>query len=311
MSGDARWVEYEGAGGPGSGRKIVLVSGDEEYRSEEALPMLARMLAERHGFDRTVLFALDPRSGEIDPECQTNIPGLDHLDDADLLVLFTRFRELPDREMRHPVDFVERGGPVIGLRTATHAFAYKRRPDSPYARYSFDSDSPAGGFGRDVLGETWVAHHGDHGHESTRGLVPDGAASHPIVRGVEDVWGPSDVYAVNELPGDAEVLLLGQPLTGMSAGDPPNAAKTTMPVAWTRPAVGAGGSRVVCSTMGASVDLASEGLRRLLVNACYWCVGLEDAITERADVAIVGAYEPTMFGFGKHRVGLRPADLAT
>ena len=155
MSGDPRWIEYRGTDGrPGAGRKIVLVSGDEEYRSEEALPMLARLLAERHGFDCTVLFALDPASGEIDPECQTNIPGLDRLDGADLLVLFTRFRELPDEQMRHLVDFVERGGPVIGLRTATHAFAYARAPESPYARYSFDSADPAGGFGRDVLGET-------------------------------------------------------------------------------------------------------------------------------------------------------------
>jgi len=92
------WVVYPGREGPGKGKHIVLISGDEEYRSEEALPMLARILATHHGFKCTVLFAVDPKTGVIDPECQTNIPGLEQLQSADLMVLFTRFRELPTRK---------------------------------------------------------------------------------------------------------------------------------------------------------------------------------------------------------------------
>ena len=62
--------------------------------------------------------------------------------------------------------------------------------------------------------------------------------------------------------------------------------------------------------MGAAEDLASEGLRRLLVNATYWCVGMEDQIPARARVDLVGDFQPTPFGFGKFRKGLKPADLA-
>jgi hypothetical protein len=55
--------------------------------------------------------------------------------------------------------------------------------------------------------------------------------------------------------------------------------------------------------------LASEGTRRMLVNACYWCVGLEDQIPEKSCVEIVGEFDPTPFGFGKHVKGVKPADL--
>src|SRR5262249_4572794 len=116
------WVVYDGFDGPGKGKHIVLVSGDEEYRSEEMLPQLARILARHHGFKCTVLFAIDPKDGTINPNTNNNIPGLEALQTADLLVLFTRFRNLPDEQMKHLVEYIESGKPIIGLRTATHAF---------------------------------------------------------------------------------------------------------------------------------------------------------------------------------------------
>src|SRR5690606_31300740 len=89
-----QWITYEGSG-PHS-KHIVLISGDEEYRSEEALPMLAKILSVHHGFKCTVLFPIDPGTGNIDPEHQTNIPGLEALQTADLMIMLLRFRELPD-----------------------------------------------------------------------------------------------------------------------------------------------------------------------------------------------------------------------
>lgn len=304
------WVVYEGKEGPGKGKRIVFVSGDEEYRSEEALPMLARILAFRHGFHCTVLFATDPQTGEINPECQTNIPGLETLGNADLMVIFTRFRELPDDPMKHVVDFVNSGKPIVGLRTATHAFSYSRNKQSPYAHYSFDSAAWDCGFGRNVLGETWINHHGHHGKESTRGVINSEMKTHPILRGVEDIWGPTDVYGIKKLTGDAKVLVLGQVLSGMNPGDAPNLQKTLMPLAWIKNYRGDTGktSRVFCTTLGASVDLKSEGLRRLLVNASYWGVGLEEKIPAQSPVDVVGEYTPTFFGFGKHRKGMRATD---
>ena len=87
-------------GARGHGKHIVLVSGDEEYRSEEALPQLAKILSSEHGFDCTVLFAIDPKTGLIDPNYRQNIPGLGALKNADLLILFTRRRNLPDEQMQ-------------------------------------------------------------------------------------------------------------------------------------------------------------------------------------------------------------------
>ena len=232
-------VVLQGKTGPLTGKNIVLIAADDEYRSEELIPQLAKILATHHGCKCTVLFAIDPKTGFIDPGAQ-NIPGLEALDSANLLVLFARFRELPDEQMKHFVDYIESGKPIIGLRTATHAFNYTRHKDSPYAKYSFNNAEFSGGFGRQVLGETWINHYGNHNVESTRAIVAPGMEQHPILRGVGEIWGPSDVYAVTTLTGDSKPLLLGHVLVGMKPTDPPNEKKKPVPVAWTKTYTGAG-----------------------------------------------------------------------
>lgn len=299
------WLSIPGSGDgqlAGSGKQVVLIAGDEEYRSEEALPQLAKILAKHHGFDTTVLFSTNPETGLIDPNCQTNIPGLHLLKDADLVIIATRFRELPDWQMQYIADYFESGKPVIGLRTGTHAFAYSRHKDSKFADWSYNSSKWPGGFGQQVLGETWVNHHGKHGSQSTRGVIYPGAESHPILRGVKDVWGPTDVYGVTHLAGDAKVLLDGQVLKGMKPEDEPVEGAVNdpmMPLAWVKPYQVPGGKsgQAFCTTMGAATDLPCEDLRRMIVNAAYYLTGLEDKIPDKADVAIVGRFEPTMFGF--------------
>lgn len=309
------YVVFEGKEGPGKGKHIVLVSGDEEYRSEECLPMMAKILAQRHGFKCTVLFGLNPTNGIIDPTIVTNIGGMEVLPTADMMVLFTRFRELPDNQMKYFVDFVNSGKPILGLRTATHAFAYSRNPKSPYAQYSYNSRTWPGGFGQQVLGETWVNHHGYHGKESTRGVIHESAKSHPILKSVSDIWGPTDVYTVTHLPKDAEVLVWGQVLEGMKASDKPlDGPKNNpmMPMVWLRNYTGESGktSKIISSTFGSSPDFQCEDFRRLVANACYWALGLEAQIPARADVSYVGEYKPTWFGFAKHEKGLKPGDHA-
>ena len=307
-------IVFEGSEGTGKGKHIVLVSGDEEYRSEEALPQLAKILASRHGFKCTVLFAIDPVDGTINPERRDNIPGLEALDRADLLVIFTRFRDLPDDQMRHIAEYVEGGRPIVGLRTATHAFELKN--SQSYSRYSWNSKQWEGGFGRQVLGETWIDHHGYHGAQSTRGVIAPGQGDHPILRGIHDgdIWGPSDVYRVRlPLPGDSQPLVLGEVLEGMRPTDPPvrgSQNQPMMPIAWVKSYKARGfQSRVFTTTMGAAQDFESEGLRRLIVNACYWAVGMEDRIPASTDVTLVGQYKPRPFKFGGFAKGVRPADL--
>jgi hypothetical protein len=240
-----------------AGKHIVLVSGDDEYRSEEGLPQLAKILSARNGFQCTVLYAIDPSDGTIKPDLHTNIPGLEALDSADLMVLLIRFRDLPDSQMKHIVDYVESGRPIIGLRTATHSFDLKSSPT--YARYSWNSKEWDGGFGRQVLGETWIDHHGHHGKQSTRGILVEGERKHPILRGIRDgdIWGPTDVYEVRQpLGGDSRPLVLGQVLEGMQPNDPPVKGKQNepiLPVAWVKSYTGAQGktARVFTTTMGA------------------------------------------------------------
>ena len=123
------------------------------------------------------------------------------------MIIFTRFRNLPDEQMKHIVDYVESGKPIIGLRTATHAF--NLGTSKTYAKYTWNSKDKGyeGGFGRQVLGETWVNHYGQHGKQSTRGIIAKGEEDHPILRGIKDgdIWGPTDVYEVHlPLPGDMQ-----------------------------------------------------------------------------------------------------------
>ncbi len=307
------WCEYPGGEGPGKGKHIVLIAGDDEYRSEEALPMLGKILSVRHGFKCTVLFPIDPENGTITPDCQTNIPGMHVLDSADLAIIGLRFRNLPDKDMKHFVDFVDAGKPIIGLRTSTHAFNYPSDSKSPYAYYSFNSRNWLGGFGQQVLGDTWINHHGHHGQESCRGIVNESQKSNPILNGATDVWGPTDVYGVRNLPDTATILLYGQVLDGMTPDAKPVEGKKNdpmMPLAWTKDFKSKSGNvaKIFCTTMGASTDFESEGLRRLIVNASFWCLGMEDKIPEAANVDFVGEYKPTRFGFGSYTKGVKPAD---
>jgi type 1 glutamine amidotransferase len=308
------WIVLEGSDGPGRGKHIVLISGDEEYRSEEALPQLAKILATHHGFKCTVLFAIDPKTGLVNPMQKDNIPGLEALSTADLMIIFTRFRDLPDEQMKHIVDYVESGRPIIGVRTATHAFQIPR--GKTFSRFGFDNREWDGGFGRQVLGETWLNHHGKHGTQSTRGIVAEGMDEHPIARGIDDgdIWGPTDVYGVTlPLPGDSKPIILGQVLTGMKADDKPVEGKQNnpmMPIAWTKTYTGKAGkpARVFTSTIGASQDIQSEGVRRMFVNASYWALGIEDKLPAKAKVDIVGEFRPSRFAFKGFVKDRRPED---
>lgn len=296
------WIDMKGKEGPGKGKKVVLMAGDEEYRSEESLPQLAKILSRKHGFDCRVVFSIDPKTGNINANLHNNTPGIEALDDADLFIILARFRDLPEDQMKHIADYVMKGKPVIGIRTATHSFDIKSGPYKMYTHNSRAADWQ-GGFGKQVLGETWVNHWGSHKHQSTRAIVAPGMEGSPLLRGVSDVWVSTDVYE-DKLPMQESVkpLFLGAVLSGMKPTDQPIAGKKNdpmMPIAWTKTYKLPGGQegKSFCTTMGASTDFENEGLRRLVVNAAYWLTGLE--VPAKADVGIIGEYKPTDYGFRK------------
>ena len=328
QTGPAEWVTFGSDVGPGVGKHIVLVSGDEEYRSEEALPQLAKILSHHHGFKTTVLFAQDPaHPGVIDPNYTENIPGLEALDDADLMVLFTRFRALPDDQMQHFEDYLMAGKPLVAIRTATHAFQFKDST-SKWLHWSnshnVDGHPWDGGFGRLVLGERWHTHHGHHKHQSTRGIIAPTAADHPVVSGIADgdIWGSTDVYGVRlPMPEGVVPIVMGQVIDrvgefdesdiffGMKPTDnilatvnpatqtPYNPNDPVMPIAWTKPYQLPGGTSGLAftSTIGSSNDMLSEGVRRLLVNATFYMLDMD--VPEQAEVAVVGEFNPSAYSF--------------
>jgi type 1 glutamine amidotransferase len=303
-------VTYEGDKGPGHGKHIVFLAGDHEYRSEESLPALARILAKHYGFKCSVFFTTDPKTGFIEPG-SSNIAGLEALKTADLLVIFLRFQDFPDAEMQHIADYLDRGGPVVGFRTATHSFQIKR-PDAKFLKFHWQTgEAYPGGFGRQILGETWVSHYGTNHKMSSRLILQPDQLSHPILRGVKDVWVQSGGYTANPIDGSV-ILAKGEILNGMTPDSPPAEGKQQMPVAWYRTYTGASGKsgRVFTTTHGASEDLLNDGFRRMSVNACLWAAGLEKNIQPANDISFVGPYHPTTFAFGGFVKGITPASLA-
>src|SRR5262249_34508978 len=159
-----------------------------------------------------------------------------------------------------------------------------------------------------VLGETWINHHGKHKIQSTRGIVVPGQEKHPILRGIAsgEIWVPTDVYTVRlPLPDGAQPLVLGAVLESMeptaeAVKGPQN--DPMRPVAWTKRYKG---GRIFTTTMGSAQDLLNEPFRRFVVNACYWALGLESKMPPKADVRLVGSYEPLPFGFGTFQKGVK------
>ena len=311
-------VSYPAKAGAGQGRHIVFLTGDEEYRSEEGLPMLAKILSQRHGFKCTVLFSVDP-DGTINPKNSKSLSDPAALDTADAVVMLLRFRAWPDETMARFEKYLTAGKPIVALRTSTHAFNGFPK-GSRWESWNYNHQ---GGFGKRVLGETWLTHWGRHKVEATRGQIEAAQRGNPLLLGVTSIFGDTDVYEAYP-PPDATVLVRGLVLEGMTADAPPadyrkprstdkieqGVNDPAMPVAWTRMNRNANGStnRVFTTTMGAATDLENEGLRRLVVNAVYWGLGLD--VPAKADVTYVDEYVPSFYGFDGFRKGLRASDFA-
>ncbi|MGA0900570.1 MAG: ThuA domain-containing protein [Luteolibacter sp.] len=300
-------IEYAGGEGSGKGKHVVLIAGDEEYRSEEFLPALGRILAEHHGFKVSVLFSVNDE-GFIDPNNQQSMTHPEALDSADAIVTAIRFRKYPDEVMAKFDAAMKRGVPVVGLRTSTHAFQFKR--DTAYKSYN--------AWGKNTLGEHWVSHWGKHKKEATLGVIEAANAKHSVLNGVKNIFGDTDVYEAAP-PADATILVRGQVLKTMKADSGPadyskkNRATgeeqpindPMMPVIWTREL---DGQRIVTCTMGAATDLQNEDLRRVVVNGVFW--GLDMEVPKKAKVDVVGEFQHIMYGFNTFRKNVRPSDHA-
>jgi len=302
-------VIYKGESGPGLGKNVVLIASDHEYRSEEALPALAKILSKRYGMTCTVVYALDEQ-GNILPG-GSDLKGLKVLEDADLMVIFTRFANFDDEEMQYIDNYLKRGGPVIGLRTATHAFNNKGNTKWEHYGYNYDGPKEAwkDGFGEFILGETWVGHYGTNHEQSSKIIIQEDQKDHPIFRGVKDIWVQSGGYNADP---KGIVIARGQVLNSMTSNAEPDKTKKELPVAWVRnykTDSGASG-RVFTTTHGASEDLLNEGFRRMLINASMWAMGMEDEIEANSNIDFVGPHKFSTFNFEGYKANVKPSDLA-
>lgn len=256
---------------------IVFVTGDDEYRSEITMPMIAKIL-EKQGFRTSVARAV-PR-----PQVRDNIEGIEALDSADLMVVFTRFRALPESQLQHVTRYLASRKPIVGLRTSTHAFLYPA--GNAHANLN-------DGFGTDVFGQKWITHHG-HLSSTDVALIP-AAQAHPILRGVTPFHATSWLYHVAPLAGDDNTLLLEGSSINSSHAKRFDQYPPKQPVAWTRTHDGA---RVFFTTLGHPADFQEPSMRRLLVNGILWALG-RDVPAGGANVDTVGAWTaPDSFDLG-------------
>lgn len=304
------WLTFPGSDGPGKGKQVVLIAAEQEYRSEQSLPMLAKVLSHHHGFDCTVLFSVN-ENGEVDPTLPApfkdqsrrhNIPGLEHLDKADCVIWMSRFMKLADAQMQHVHNYFDSGKPLIALRTANHGF----KDAKPYIVRGQNVTL------KEMLGGAFMGHHGGWHREATQGIIVPENKSHPILTGVADIWGTSDVYRCHNnsfpFPENCTALVMGQPLTSLERDAPPNEKKEPLPIGWTTTFTGNNDlpTKIFHFTMGSANDFANAGVRRLTINAVYWGLGMNEAIDANRSVDIVGDYNPLKSGFNYDKLGVQP-----
>jgi type 1 glutamine amidotransferase len=313
------WLNYPAVDGPGKGKLIVLITADQEYRSEQSLPMLAGILSKHYGFDCTVLFGVN-EAGLVDPTAPVypekgkesefkahNIPGLEHLAKADMMIFATRLQTLPEEQMKAFAAYFDSGKPFMSLRTGNHGF----RSPLPYV---IDGKKVTL---TEILGGTFLGHHGNWSADSTRGDIIPEQKDHPLLKGVKDIWGLTDVYRTyregESLPAGCTALVMGQPLIGRVQGGESNPKKEPLPVVWVKDWKTSQGkaARVIHCTMGSAKDLENPGLRRLVVNGAFWGLAMEDQIQTDRSVEPISEYKPLSSGFNYEKLGVRPQPVSS
>lgn len=289
---------------------VVFVFGDEEYRSEESMPMIARILKRELGAKITLCYPLD-KDGKVNPNINNNISGLEALKTADMMVLFCRWRELPTNQIKLITDFAESGKPIAGFRTSTHTFKYSK--DSSLMKYNDKWPT-------DVLGQQWITHHGhfEDGSKPLTSVYHIQNVKSNILNGVKPFDAYSWLYHVDggdwKLNPTCTPILEGKSLRSKIEADGKlDKYPKIQPVAWTKPYVTVSGktARVFFTTLGHPFDFKDESMRKLALNGIYWALGLENKIPkDGVNVNIDGTYEPNNSGFGeKYKKDLLPVQI--
>jgi type 1 glutamine amidotransferase len=234
---------------------IVFIAAEDEYLSETTLALL-KTTADEWGWQSTLLTSSPSQSAA------ENIPGLEALDNADLIVLYMRFRTIPLEQVEHLDRYLKRGKPVVGIRTSTHAFAYPK--DHPLVAWN--------DFGKNVLGAPWIRH---FGHDSSTDVtIAPGAEKDELLKGVAPAFHVrSWLYDLEGKypPSGSRILLVGQ---SCDASGKQVRSRRTSAVAWTRETEW--GGKVFMTTMGHPDDFKEASFLALLHNGMRWASGREE-----------------------------------
>lgn len=238
---------------------VVFVTGDHEYSGEETLPLIAAELEKNYGLSTKVLKAFPNQNAE------KNIPDLEILAKADLVVFFLRWRQLPPEQLEFIDKYLKSGKPVMGFRTSTHAFNFPKGHESEKwnAFGEFALNAPPG-WGK--------AGHTHYGHKSTTDVsVIEAAKKHPILQGINPNFHVNS-WLYHVLPDyptkDSAWLLMGKSVN-------PDKAAIENPVAWT--GTNSFGAKIFMTTLGHPEDFQVEDFQHLIFNAICWELGKKPA----------------------------------
>lgn len=236
----------------------VFLLGTLHYSPELTMPVFAKEL-ERFGFRTTLV------RGEGNPEKKTEnvLPNISALKDADVVIFFSRFMQLPDEEFKYIEDYLKSGKPVLGLRTANHSFKYGKN----HPRYDWNVE-----FGRRALGSPYIVHQAG----TTDIKVVAENANHPIMTHVtKSKWVSPGTLYLARLEKGCQPLVVG---TGKGKakylkrqfGEMQVKEIETAPVAWAWE--NEWGGKSFYTSFGHPGDFAEESHNRLLLNAICWSV---------------------------------------
>jgi len=225
--------------------RVVFISAENEYKAAETLPEFARELQMKFGLYCEVLQG----DQNIRSPDRYKICGMETLAAADLAVIFVRRRAFPAQQMQYLHDYLARGGPLVGLRTASHAF--DTRGDTPPGYADWPRFDP------EVLGGNYNSHYGD-GPTTTVTAAP-ASINHPVLAGVQlPFTSIGSLYKASPLRDTTTLLLTG------AIPD-----KQPEPVAWTNTY---NKSRVFYTSLGHPDDFKNPQFRKILVNAIFWAI---------------------------------------
>lgn len=205
--------------------KVCLVSGSLEYKSDESLAAFQKFLEQNFHVQCSRAFR----------KTDEDLPGLENLATCDVMLLFTRRLKISGDQLKRVQDYCLAGKPIVGVRTASHAFQNWLVLD------------------KDILGGNYQGHFGAGPLCDVR--IADRAQNHAILKGVRPFRSEGSLYKNTGLAKDVRLLLTG------------SIPDHSEPVAWTREYKG---GRIFYTSLGHPKDFEDDNFKQLLTNALFW-----------------------------------------